>query len=234
MSQKILICDDDPFVHESLSLYLDREGFEHISAFNGAEGIEKFQTEHPTLIILDMMMPLKTGEEVCREIRKTSDVPIIMLTAKSEEIDRIIGLELGADDYISKPFSVREVVARVKAVLRRLKEGGSKGQVPSTPSHLLQVHDLVLNSENYSVTQKGKELSLTPKEFEILHLLASQPGQVIPREQIVQKVWGYALPVDSRTVDTHIKKIRQKLAYEGAPYSLIAVYGIGYKFVFND
>lgn len=220
----ILIIDDDPLVHESLSLYFDREGFEHLSAYNGLEGIERFYAAHPQLIILDMMMPEMNGSDVCRQIRKTSNVPIIMLTAKSEEIDKIVGLELGADDYITKPFSSREVVARVKAVLRRMSEKTEKS------TDRLLYAGMVIYPDREQVHIHGNLIPLTPKEFEILYLLALHPGEVIEREQILKQVWGYDKIGDSRTLDTHIKRIRQKIAVPPIRWSLNTVYGIGYKF----
>ncbi len=172
-------------------------------------------------------MPEKTGIEVCREIRKTLSTPIIILTAKGEEIDRVLGLELGADDYIVKPFSPREVIARIKAVLRRITE-------PQDNSSLLRFEGLEINLDNYQVKVKGELVPCTPKEVEILHLLASHIGQVMDREQILSQVWGYDYFGDTRTVDTHVKRIRQKVYYEGAPWSLITVYGVGYKFEVNQ
>lgn len=221
---KILICDDDPVVHESLGLYLDAERYDHSSAYDGNQAIEKVSSTDPDLVILDLMMPGKTGTEVCREIRRFSNVPIIMLTAKGEEIDRVLGLELGADDYIVKPFSPREVIARIKAVLRRL---GDKHQESSS---VIRYEGLEINLDNYQVKVRGETVACTPKEVEILHLLASHPGQVMDREQILSKVWGYDYFGDTRTVDTHIKRIRQKIVYEDAPFGLITVYGVGYKF----
>lgn len=221
---KILICDDDPVVHESLGLYLDAERYDHNSAFDGNQAIEKVSSTDPDLVILDLMMPGKTGTEVCREIRRFSNVPIIMLTAKGEEIDRVLGLELGADDYIVKPFSPREVIARIKAVLRRLGDNHHES------SSVIRYEGLEINLDNYQVKVRGETVACTPKEVEILHLLASHPGQVMDREQILSKVWGYDYFGDTRTVDTHIKRIRQKIVYEGAPFGLITVYGVGYKF----
>ncbi|MGI6298424.1 MAG: response regulator transcription factor [Saccharofermentanales bacterium] len=220
----ILICDDDPVVHESLSLYLDAERFSHSSAFNGEESLQKVETDHPDLVILDVMMPKLSGTDVIREIRRTSRLPIIMLTAKGEEIDRVLGLELGADDYIVKPFSPREVIARIKAVLRRL------GEQKTSNTNLLRFEGLEINIDNYQVKVDGEVVAFTPKEVEILHFLASHPGQVLGREQILSKVWGYDYFGDTRTVDTHIKRIRQKIANPDAAYALITVYGIGYKF----
>ena len=222
----ILICDDDPVVHESLGIYLDVERFSHSSAMNGAEGLKMARELEPDLIILDLMMPELSGTEVCREIRKTSNVPIIMLTAKGEEIDRVLGLELGADDYIVKPFSPREVIARIKAVLRRMGETNSS----SKDGKQLRFDGLEINLDQYQVKIFGETVPFTPKEVEILHLLASHPGQVMDREQILSKVWGYDYFGETRTIDTHVKRIRQKIAVEGATWGLITVYGVGYKF----
>ena len=176
------------------------------------------------MIILDLMMPKMSGTDVCREIRKTSNVPVIMLTARGEEIDRVLGLELGADDYIVKPFSPREVIARIKAVLRRFRDG------ESSASSVLRFEGLEINLDNYQVKVKGENVAFTPKEVEILYLLASHAGQVMDREQILSKVWGYDYFGDTRTVDTHIKRIRQKIDHEDAKYGLITVCGVGYKF----
>jgi DNA-binding response OmpR family regulator len=220
----ILICDDDPVIHESLGLYLKAERYLYSSAYNGEQALQMAESEQPDLIILDLMMPRITGTEVCREIRRRSNVPIIMLTAKGEEIDRVLGLELGADDYIVKPFSPREVIARIKAVLRRL---GEKSQESRS---LLRFDGLEINIDNYQVKVKGETVPCTPKEVEILHLLASHPGQVMDREQILSQVWGYDYFGDTRTVDTHIKRIRQKITHDQAGWGLITVYGVGYKF----
>lgn len=225
----ILICDDDPHVHEALSLYFEREGFTYSSAFNGREAVEMFHQKNPDLIVLDMMMPEMNGNDVCREIRRISNVPIIILTAKSEEIDKVVSLELGADDYVTKPFSVRETVARIKAVLRRITERS----LPEPKQHM-NFSGLEINPDNYQVKIFGKPISFTPKEFDIFYMLASNPGQVIERQQILQKIWGYEYSGDARTIDTHVKRIRQKITVEGAKWSLITVYGIGYKFETNN
>ena len=220
----ILICDDDPVVHESLGLYLGSEGYEHQSAYDGQQALEMVESLHPDMVVLDLMMPRMSGIDVCRTIRQTSSIPIIMLTAKGEEIDRILGLELGADDYIVKPFSPREVIARIKAVLRRFAE-------PVVPDNtIVRFPQLEVNLGNYQVKAKGQVIACTPKEVEILHLLSSNAGQVFSREQILSRVWGYDFFGDTRTVDTHIKRIRQKLPQEGVPWSLVTVYGVGYKF----
>ena len=220
----IMICDDDPVVHESLSIYLKAENFRYVSAFDGEECLNLFKTEEPDLLILDLMMPKLSGMDVCREIRKSSSVPIVMLTAKGEEIDRIIGLELGADDYIVKPFSPREVIARIKAIFRRI----SDTEVSS--SNVLKFPGMTISLDNYSVVVDGENVACTPKEVEILHLLASNPGQVMDREKILSRVWGYDYYGDTRTVDTHIKRIRHKINCDNHQYSLVTVYGVGYKF----
>lgn len=220
----ILICDDQPAVHETLGAYLDVEGYTHSDAFDGEQALALVQSKSPDLIILDLMMPKINGMDVCREIRKTSKVPIIMLTAKGEEIDRILGLELGADDYIIKPFSPREVIARVKAVLRRFSEQDEQ------PATVLRFDNLEINLSHYEVTANGESVPFTPKEVEILYFLASHPGQVFDREQILSKVWGYDYFGDTRAVDTQIKRIRQKLPQEGVSWSIRTVYGVGYKF----
>lgn len=224
MAQKILICDDQPIIHETLGAYLENEGFEHISAMDGAEALSLANTAKPDLILLDLMMPKVSGIEVCRKIRAESRVPIIMLTAKGEEIDRILGLELGADDYIVKPFSAREVVARVKAVLRRFTNAKEE------PQKVLRFDNLEININNYDVRVNGEKMAFTPKEVEIFQLLASHPGRVYEREQILSQVWGYDYFGDTRAVDTQIKRIRQKLPQEGVSWSIKTVYGVGYKF----
>ena len=225
----ILIADDDPVVHESLGLYLESEGYEHQSAYDGQQALEMVESLHPDLIVLDLMMPRVSGIDVCRTVRQTSTLPIIMLTAKGEEIDRILGLELGADDYIVKPFSPREVLARIKAVLRRFSE-----KTGDEDSSIIRLPQLEISLENYQVKAAGKVIPCTPKEVEILHLLASHPGQVFDREQILSRVWGYDFFGDTRTVDTHIKRIRQKLPQENVPWCLRTVYGVGYKFEVNQ
>jgi len=221
----ILICDDDPIVHESLKIYLKNEGFSCSSAYDGEDALLLTNNLMPTLIVLDIMMPKINGLDVCKEIRKTSTVPIIMLTAKGEEIDKILGLELGADDYIVKPFSPREVVARIKAVIRRIMEHKIEGKSLS-----LYFDKLEISLKKYQVKYDGKVIISTPKEVETLYLLASNKGQVFSREQILNLVWGYDYYGDTRTIDTHIKRIRAKLPQEGVSWGLQTVYGVGYKF----
>ena len=224
----ILIADDDPVVHESLGLYLESEGYEHQSAYDGQQALEMVESLHPDLIVLDLMMPRVSGIDVCRTVRQTSTLPIIMLTAKGEEIDRILGLEMGADDYIVKPFSPREVLARIKAVLRRFSE-----KTGDEDSSIIRLPQLEISLENYQVKAAGKVIPCTPKEVEILHMLTSNVGQVFSREQILSRVWGYDYFGDTRTVDAHIKRIRQKLPQEGVPWALKTVYGVGYRFEVN-
>lgn len=223
MSQKILIADDEQVVHESLAIYLKAEGFETVDVFDGASVMENL-TNDVVLCVLDIMMPKMSGIEVCREIRKNSQLPILMLTAKGEEIDRIVGLELGADDYIVKPFSPREVVARIKAILRRTADQ------PKNDSAVISYNGLTIDLKSYSVTLRGEPVVCTPKEIEILHMLASNPGQVFTREHLLSKVWGYDFAGETRTVDTHIKRIRAKLDSAGLGWSIKTIYGVGYKF----
>ncbi len=223
-ANKILIADDDKIVHESLGIYLKAEGFETVDVFDGSEAVARVDAE-TALCVLDIMMPKMSGIEACKEIRKASGVPIIMLTAKGEEIDRILGLELGADDYIVKPFSPREVVARIKAVLRRTVE-----QSNSSDEGYVTHNGLVVDIRSYTVTLRGEPIICTPKEIEILYMLSSNPGQVFTREVLLNKVWGYDFAGETRTVDTHIKRIRAKLDSAGLGWSIKTIYGVGYKF----
>ena len=229
-NMRILICDDDPIVHQSLSLYLDNEDFLHDSAYDGRQALEMVKKEHYDLMLLDQMMPGATGMEVCQTVRRDSNLPIIMLTARGEEIDRILGLEMGADDYIVKPFSPREVISRIKAVLRRTTAGGDAPRGDQLMT--LTYGSLEIQPERYSVRLNGQSIACTPREVELLHLLASHPGRVFDREQILSRIWGYDFFGDTRTVDTHIKRLRQKLACEemGSIWDIVTVYGVGYKF----
>ena len=225
---RILVADDDINVHQSLNTYFRREGYQMISAYDGQEAIDHVRKSRPDIVLLDIMMPKMDGLMVCREIRKETNLPIIMLTAKGEEIDRILGLELGADDYIVKPFSPREVLARIKAVLRRFSE-----KTEEEDSSIIRLPQLEISLENYQVKAAGKVIPCTPKEGEILHMLTSNVGQVFSREQILSRVWGYDYFGDTRTVDAHIKRIRQKLPQENVPWALKTVYGVGYRFEVN-
>jgi DNA-binding response OmpR family regulator len=210
-------------IHETLREYMEAEGYTCQSAYDGEEALRLFNELEPDFLILDLMMPKKSGTDVCREIRKTSNVPIIMLTAKGEEIDRILGLELGADDYIVKPFSPREVVARIKAVLRRVQVAPESGE------QTLKFDGLSINMKNYEVIINGEPIACTPKEVELLYKLAASPGRVFTREQLLSDVWGYDFYGDTRVVDTQIKRIRQKLP-DTPSWGIRSIYGVGYKF----
>ena len=226
----ILVVDDEPDIRRICRILLETGGYTVLEAATGAEAVETVR-QHPELdlILMDIMMPEMSGLDVCREIRKTSRVPVIMLTAKGEEIDRILGLELGADDYIVKPFSPREVVARIKAVLRRTTE-----QQQSHDDGCVTHQELTIDIKSYTVTLRGKNIICTPKEIEILYMLASNPGQVFTREQLLNRVWGYDFAGETRTVDTHIKRIRAKLDNTGLNWSIKTIYGVGYKFEVED
>lgn len=223
--QKILIADDDSNISELISLYLNKEGYETAKAADGREALEMFRSFNPDLIILDIMMPEMDGYEVCREVRKTSQTPIIMLTAKGETFDKVLGLELGADDYMVKPFDTKELVARVKAVLRRM-------DTKEQNARKVDYTDLSINMSNYSVTYKGSTIEMPPKELELLFFLATHPNQVFTREQLLNQIWGYEYYGDTRTVDVHIKRIREKLGSdeEHPSWSIKTVWGVGYKF----
>ena len=224
--QKILIVDDDNNIAELISLYLAKECFETKIVNVGELALKEFQTFRPNLILLDLMLPGIDGYQVCREIRHTSDVPIIMLSAKGETFDKVLGLELGADDYIIKPFDSKELVARVRAVLRRFQPKPTA--VPSDEK-CASYPDLTVNLTNYSVTYMGKQVDMPPKELELLYFLASSPNQVFTREQLLDHIWGYEYIGDTRTVDVHIKRLREKIK-DHPRWSLSTVWGIGYKF----
>ncbi len=222
--QKILIVDDDEHISELISLYLIREGYDTKEVHDGKSAVEAFASYNPDLIMLDIMLPVMDGYEVCKEIRKTSTVPIIMLTAKGDTIDKVLGLELGADDYIVKPFEPKEMTARVKAVLRRFDTSKTKES-----SKILEFENLEINMENYTVKYHGEYLSFPPKEFELLYFLAKRPNQVFTRDQLLDKIWGYEYIGDTRTVDVHIKRIREKFDKKDS-WSVKTVWGVGYKF----
>lgn len=227
--QKILIVDDDANIAELISLYLTRECFETQTAADGSEALRLWKSFDPDLILLDIMLPGMDGYQVCREIRRESSVPIMMLSAKGEVFDKVLGLELGADDYMIKPFDNKEMVARVKAILRRSRE---RSQPQAGGSKIAEFQDLVINLSNYSVLYKGEPLDLSAKEIEILYLLAASPGQVFTREQILDGAWSYDYVGDSRTVDVYIKRLRQKLPMHPA-WQLSTVWGVGYRFEVN-
>ena len=226
-TQTVLIADDDAKIRELLELYLSKEGFVVEQASDGAEAILKAQQLKPDLIVLDIMMPVMDGMEVCRQVRKFSRVPVIMLTARTEDEERILGLELGADDYVSKPFNPRELIARVKAVLRRVP-GRDEEQLGG---EILKFPQLLINRQEYVVTSSGNSVQLTAKEMELLWHMASHPGRVFSREQLLESIWGYEYFGDTRTVDTHIKRIRQKLEVKAdSLWDIKTVWGVGYKF----
>ncbi|MCC6095204.1 MAG: response regulator transcription factor [Eubacterium sp.] len=230
--QKILIVDDDNNIAELISLYLTKECFSCRIANDGEDALKAFPDFQPDLILLDLMLPGMDGYEVCREIRHKSKVPIIMLSAKGEVFDKVLGLELGADDYMVKPFDSKELVARVKAVLRRFQSAqvpASEVDTVTRPIKLVEFPDLSINLTNYSVTYKGAHIEMPPKELELLYFLASSPNQVFTREQLLDHIWGYEYVGDTRTVDVHIKRLREKIS--GSEYwQLSTVWGIGYKF----
>ena len=227
--QKILIVDDDENIAELISLYLTKECFETKIVYDGESALLQLDTFRPNLILLDLMLPGIDGYQVCREIRKSNNVPIIMLSAKGETFDKVLGLELGADDYIIKPFETKELVARVKAVLRRYQMPAESAPVGATVQ-CVEYSDLIINLSNYSVQYCGKTVEMPPKELELLYFLASSPNQVFTREQLLDHIWGYEYIGDTRTVDVHIKRIREKIK-DHANWSIETVWGIGYKFV---
>ncbi len=221
---KIMIVDDDTNICELLRLYLEKDGFDTVVANDGADAVKLFGEKNPDLILLDVMLPSLDGWQVCREIRKSSEVPIIMLTAKGETFDKVLGLELGADDYVTKPFDTKEVIARIKAVLRRSKSGkeNNKKEV---------VYDkLRINLTNYEMIVDGKQIDTPPKELELIFHLASNPNRVFTRDQLLDEVWGFDYYGDSRTVDVHVKRLREKLDNISDKWNLKTVWGVGYKF----
>ncbi len=242
--QKILIVDDDTSISELISLYLEKEMFDTMCAEDGEEALRIFPEYKPNLVILDLMLPGIDGYEVCRRLRASSQVPVIMLSAKGETFDKVLGLELGADDYMIKPFESKELVARVKAVLRRYQHEQETASAvadaarPHTAGesdealrngNYIEYTDLIINKTNYSVFYKGHAIEMPPKELELLFFLASSPNQVFTREQLLDHIWGYEFVGDSRTVDVHIKRLREKIS--GTPeWEISTVWGIGYKF----
>lgn len=234
--QRILIVDDDENIGELISLYLIKECFDTKIVYDGETAITTNKSYQPNLILLDIMLPGIDGYEVCSEIRKTSNVPIIMLSAKGEVFDKVLGLKIGADDYVIKPFDSNELIARVRAVLRRYQpiteNSVSVTAQPVSASHTghyVEYKDLIINISNYSVLYKGGTMDMPPKELELLYYLASKPNQVFTREQLLDKLWGYEYIGDTRTVDVHIKRLREKLP-ENHNWGLSTVWGIGYKF----
>ncbi len=227
-AEKILVVDDETNICELLKLYLEKEGYEVYTANNGSDAVNIFKEVEPDLTLLDIMLPVLDGWQVCREIRKFSDKPVIMLTAKAETFDKVLGFELGADDYVVKPFDTKEVMARVKAVLRR-SGAGAKNDVKE-----VKYDKLTINLTNYELTVDGKKIDTPPKELELLYHLASNPNRVYTRDQLLDEVWGFDYYGDSRTVDVHVKRLRAKLEGVSDKWELKTVWSVGYKFATNE
>ncbi len=223
-AEKILVVDDDTNICELLRLYLEKDGYSVVIANDGNTAVKKFEEENPDLMILDIMLPGLDGWQVCREVRKSSDKPIIMLTAKGETFDKVLGFELGADDYVVKPFDAKEILARIRAVLRRT--------APAAQSEIKEVRydKLVINLTNYELMVNGEKIDTPPKEMELIYHLASNPNRVFTRDQLLDEVWGFDYFGDSRTVDVHVKRLREKLEGVSDQWSLKTVWGVGYKF----
>ncbi len=227
-SEKILVVDDDSNICELLRLYLEKDGYEVSIANNGGEAVKMFQELSPDLMLLDIMLPVLDGWQVCREVRKFSDKPIIMLTAKGETFDKVLGFELGADDYVVKPFDAKEVMARIKAVLRRT------GSTEKTDIKEVRFDKLTINLTNYELRVDGKKVDTPPKELELIYHLANNPNRVFTRDQLLDEVWGFDYYGDSRTVDVHVKRLREKLEGVSEKWELKTVWSVGYKFETKD
>ena len=225
MAKKALIIEDDGNIAELLRLYLEKDGFEVIRAADGGLGVELCRTETPDVILLDIMLPVKNGWQVCREIRDFSRAPVLMLTAKGETVDKVTGLEMGADDYITKPFEVKELIARIHAVMRRSGDG-----MEVAAKKRLEFDKLIINLDSYELVVDGAKVDTPPKEMELLYHLASSPNRVYTRNQLLDEVWGFDYFGDSRTVDVHIKRLREKLEGVSDQWRLKTVWGVGYKF----
>ncbi len=225
MNTKILIIDDDPHISEAIKLYLENEGYEIKNAYDGAEGVNMFKAVNPDIVLLDIMMPKKDGWQVCREIREISAKPIIMLTAKGEVFDKVLGLELGADDFLAKPVDMKELSARIKAVLRRCQANDTH-----LDDEAVRFENLEISLQKYELKVSGKTVDIPPKELELLYFLASNYNRVFTRDQLLDKVWGFDYLGDSRTVDVHVKRLREKLEGVSDKWVLKTVWGVGYKF----
>ena len=219
---RVLIVDDDPNINQLIKLYLEKEGYETETAERGDDALNLFKKNPPQIVLLDLMLPGMDGWQVCREIRKISTIPIIMLTAKDETFDKVLGLELGADDYMTKPFDPKELIARIKAVMRRT-------QTAVAPERELAFPNLVINMSTYLVTYNGKDIEMPPKEIELLYFLAAHPNKVFTRDQLLEQVWGFSYEGETRTVDAHVKTLRQKLEAAGCTNLIHTVRGYGYK-----
>ena len=226
MEKTILIVEDDANIRELLHLYLEQEGYHIESAQYGAEGLRVFRRVHPDLVLLDLMMPVMDGTQMIRELRTFSKTPVIVLTAKGEVLDKVTLLELGADDYITKPFEMREVIARVRAVLRRMDKSGG--------AHKLVFDNLIVDKQSYNIIVKGQKLEIPPKEIELLYFLASSPNRVFTRAQLLDDVWGFDYFGDTRTVDVHVKRLREKLQGVSDQWEISTVWGVGYKFELQE
>jgi len=222
MQKTILIIEDDSNIRELLRLYLTQEGYKIETAQDGLEGLRAFKAREPDLILLDLMMPVMDGTQVIKEVRAVSKVPVIMLTAKGETFDKVAGLDLGADDYVTKPFETRELIARIRAVLRRYGD--------NEPPKKLEFDNLIIDKESYNITVKGERMEIPPKEIELLYFLASSPNRVFTRAQLLDDVWGFDYFGDTRTVDVHIKRLREKLQDVSPQWEIKTVWGVGYKF----
>lgn len=222
MPKTILVIEDDGNIRELLRLYLEQEGYAVETAQDGLEGLRAFKRVHPDLVLLDLMMPVMDGTQVMKELRAQSKVPVIMLTAKGETFDKVAGLELGADDYVTKPFEMRELIARVRAVLRRY----DKDDAPRK----LEFDNLIIDKESYNIIVKGEKMEIPPKEIELLYFLASSPNRVFTRAQLLDDVWGFDYFGDTRTVDVHVKRLREKLQGVSDQWEIKTVWGVGYKF----
>ena len=229
LDTKILVIDDDANMGETLKTYFEKEGYEVKTVNDGVLGVDSFKLYGPDLVLLDIMLPKKDGWQVCREIREISSKPIIMITAKGDVFDKVLGLELGADDYMEKPFDSKELVARVKAVLRRYKMVAAPAPASPVGEKLVEYPDLKISLSNYSVIYKGASIDMPPKELELLYFLAASPNQVFTREQLLDQIWGYEYAGDTRTVDVHIKRLREKLS-DHPVWHIDTVWGVGYKF----
>jgi two-component system response regulator RegX3 len=227
----VLVVEDEASFVEALTIGLRREGFEVVVAVDGAEALEIFDATQPDIVLLDVMLPKVSGIDVCRQLRKKTQVPIIMVTAKGAEIDTVVGLEVGADDYVTKPYRLRELVARMRAVLRRTELNGSRVDAASLTPGLVQVGDVSLDPEEHRVSVSGQELSLPLKEFELLHILLANAGRVLPRDTLIDRVWGSDYVGDTKTLDVHVKRLRSKVEVDPAsPTRIVTIRGLGYKY----
>ncbi len=228
MAKKILVVDDEKLIVKGIRFSLEQDGYEVDAAYDGEEGLQKVKDCHYDLVLLDLMLPKMSGLDVCREIRSFSTVPVIMLTAKGEDMDKILGLEYGADDYITKPFNILEVKARIKAILRR---AGTKSGEQDSSSSVIESRDMRIDTDNRSVTISGREINLTSKEFELLEYLASHPGRVFSRSSLLATIWGRDYPGDERTVDVHVRRLREKIEPKPSePTYVQTKWGVGYFF----